>query len=210
MYLFSRQARLNSMEGVAWAANIGKVAAELGEHEVDLWMRAYSPGFGVVVWTSWWDTLVAMESGFAKFTTNEKYLSLAAEGRGFLEGEVDDTLYRSLYDGSGAGGDAVAQYVSVVQAVCANGNLERGMMAGVEIAQKAEAATGRSTGFVANVTGHYGGVGWLAGYQSLAEFEDAQDKLNTDASFVKFVDSTTGAYVQDPSVTQTLLFAKVG
>jgi hypothetical protein len=198
------------MEGVTWAANIGKVAAELSEHEVDLWMRAYSPGYGVVVWTSWWDNLAAMESGFAKFATDEKYLSLAAEGGGFIEGEVDDTLYQSVYDGSGNGDDAVAQYVSVVSAVCANGNIERGMTAGVEIAQKAEAASGRSTGFIANVTGHYGGVGWLAGYDSLATFEAAQNKLNSDASFVKFVDSTTGCYVQDPSVTQTLLFAKVG
>jgi hypothetical protein len=210
MYLFSRQARLNSMEGVTWAANIGKVAADLSEHEVGLWMRAYSPGFGVVVWTSWWDNLAAMESGFAKFATNEKYLSLAAEGRGFLEGEVDDTLYQSVYDGSGAGGGADPQYVSVVRAVCANGSIERGMTAGVEIAQKAEAASGRSTGFLANVTGYYGGVNWLAGYDSMATHEDAQNKLNSDASFVKFVDSTTSCYVQDPSVTQTVLYAKVG
>lgn len=150
-----------------------------------------------------------MESAFARLATDAKYISLAAEGRSLFAEGVDDMLYQSVYDGSDEDG-ATAQYVSVVQAVCATGNYERAMVSGVEIAQKAEAATGRPTTFLANVTGNYGGGGWLAGYENLAAFEQAQRKLNSDAAFVKFLDANTGCYAPDPSVTQSLLFARVG
>jgi hypothetical protein len=59
--------------------------------------------------------------------------------------------------------------------------------------------------FLTNLTGNYGGVGWLAGYENLAAFEDANAKLNADAEWLAFLDGATTCYAQDVGVTQSML-----
>jgi hypothetical protein len=103
-----------------------------------------------------------------------------------------------------------AKYVGVIQSVCANGSVVRGMATGVEIAQKAEAITGHSTAFTANATGQWGGVGWITGYAGIADFETAQKKLNADIGWLEYVDGATGCYSEDPSVSQSLLYSRLG
>lgn len=102
-----------------------------------------SPGYGTVVWSSYWEDLSSRESSFAALAKDADYLSLAAEGLKFVADGLDDTLYNVVYAGSNPGGDN--KYVSVVQSACANGSVVRGMATGVEIAQKAESISGHST-----------------------------------------------------------------
>jgi len=102
-----------------------------------------SPGYGTVVWSSYWEDLSSRESSFAALAKDADYLSLAAEGLKFVTDGLDDTLYNVVYAGSNPGGDN--KYVSVVQSACANGSVVRGMATGVEIAQKAESISGHST-----------------------------------------------------------------
>ena len=66
-----------------------------------------------------------------------------------------------------------------------------------------------STGFLAGQTGAYGRVLWLAGYKSMAEFEKAQHDLSADASFIEFIDTTTGAYQPDSTITQSTLHMRI-
>jgi len=131
-----------------------------------------------------------------------------AKGPEFVSGAVDDHLYQIVYEGSGP--QVAAKYASTVTAVCAPGNFARGMLGGIEIAQRAEQATGVSTGFLAAQTGSYGRVTWLGGYETIEAFEAAQQKLAADTGFVEFLDQTTGAYLADPSITQTTLYLKIG
>ncbi len=90
-----------------------------------------------------------------------------------------------------------------------NGHVIRGIGTGVEIAQRAEAVSGRSTAFTANATGQWGGVVWITGYDSLAAFETAQKKLNSDMDWLEFVDGATNCYSEEASVTQSVLYARL-
>jgi hypothetical protein len=203
MYLFARQARLVGADAVKWASTIRDHVAKVTESEIQLWATTLSPGFGTVTWTSSWNDLGSLETSFAKLVGDAKYLALAAEGGQLINGGVDDALYQSLYDGSGESGSV--QLASSIQAVCGTGQIAKALANGVEIAQKAESITGRPTMFLTNVTGNYGGVGWLAGYESLAAFEEANTKLNADVGWLTYVDGATTCYAQDVGVTQSTL-----
>lgn len=207
MYLLARQANLRGLDSEKWAVEIGAAAAAGLGNDVAVWSTVLSPGFGTITWTSMWADLSALEKGFAEVIGNAKYLALVAEGAQFVNGPIDDTLYETVYEGIDADGDA--RYATTVSAVCAPGHFARGMMGGIEIAQKAEKATGVSTGFLAGQTGAYGSVIWLAGYKNIAEFEKAQHDLAADTSFIEFIDSATDAYQADPSVTQSTLHMRL-
>jgi hypothetical protein len=208
MYLFTRQARLTGLDAAHWAVAIGAAAAKAMGSDVTAWTRTMSPGFGSVVWSSFWEDLSTSETAFEALAKDADYLSLAVEGQKFLATGVDDTLYEIVYPGVGASADA--KYVSVIQSVCANGSVVRGMATGVEIAQKAEAITGHSTAFTANSTGQWAGVGWITGYEGIGDFETAQKKLNADMGWLEYVDGATSCYSDDPGVSQSLLYSRLG
>jgi len=208
MYLLARQANLTGLDSQKWAVEIGAAATAGLGNEVGVWATVLSPGFGTVTWTSMWENLSDLEKGFASVSTNAKYLELAAQGAPFVNGPINDTLYESVYDGNAPAADAT--YAGTVSAVCAPGNYARGMMGGVEIAQAAEKASGVSTGFLAGQTGSYGSVIWLAGYKDIAAYEAAQHALAADTGFIGLIDSTTGAYQPDPSITLATLHMRIG
>ena len=60
MYLFTRRARLAGGAGAAgleWATTITAKVAQVTGHEASLWATVYSPGFGHITWTAWFDDL---------------------------------------------------------------------------------------------------------------------------------------------------------
>ena len=81
---------------------------------------------------------------------------------------------------------------------------------GAEIAHKAEAITGVPTLFVRSLTGPYGGVGWLTGYESITAMEKSEAATVADSSFVKLVDSTQGCFVEDATTTQSTIYRRLG
>jgi hypothetical protein len=207
MYLFARQAVVRGLDGPKWSIDIGAAAAEALGVEVNVWGNVLSPAVGTTTWTSWWTDLSALETSFAKLLTDPKYLALVAEGPQFISGAIDDTLFQVVYQGP----DVVSggRYAGTVSAVIAPGNFSRGVLGGIEIAQKAEEVTGQSGIFLARQTGPYGAVSWLAGYENIAAYEAAQGKLQADAGFAEFLDSRTTAYQADPSLTQSTLYLKL-
>jgi hypothetical protein len=207
MYLFARQAVVRGLDAGKWTVDIGAAAAAGLGVDVGVWANTLSPGFGTTTWTSTWSDLSALEKGFATLVSDAKYLALAAQGQQFINGAIDDSLFEIVYEGSDPGGQF--RYVGTVTAVCAPGNLGRGMFSGIEIAQKVEQTTGVSTGFLARQTGPYGGVSWLSGFESMEAFETSQHKLAADTKFVEFLDGVTTAYVTDPNITQSTLYVRV-
>jgi hypothetical protein len=210
MYLFSRRARLvggDGMAGIEWAAEIcGKVKEVTGQ-EVQLWATVYSPGFGTVSWTAWFEDLAHLETVRDKLQADAAYLDLATKGAGLTEGGLDDGLVKVLH---GTPDPACAiQYVGGVQAVVAGGSIVRAMTAGVEIAQRAEAITGLPTLFVQAMTGPYGSVGWLTGYDDIATVQAAGDKLAADPGWTSLIDSTEGCFAEDAAVTQQTLYRRL-
>jgi hypothetical protein len=208
MYLFVRRAVIRGLDAQKWAIDIGAAASEGLDARVDVWSSVLSPDVGNTTWTTMWPDLSSLENSLASLLSNPKYLALVAEGPQFIGGAIDDVLFQIVYPGAGPTVDA--RYAGSVTAVCAPGNFSRGMLGGLEIAQRVEQTTGVSTGFLVRQTGPYGGVTWLAGYESIEAYETAQQKLAADTGFPEFIDQRTTAYVADPSTTQATLYMKIG
>jgi hypothetical protein len=211
MYLFTRRTRLargDGAAGVAWALSVTEKVKEVTGHEVQLWSTVYSAGFGTISWTAWFDDLASLEAVGDKLDADPAMAALGNAGNEFTDGSLDDGLLQPIYGDPTAGGGA--QYVGGAVAVCAAGNIERAMGLGVEIAQKSEAITGLPTMFVRSLTGPYGGVGWLSGYESITAMEKAEDAIAADSSFLKLIDSTKGCFVEDATTTQATIYRRLG
>jgi hypothetical protein len=205
MYLFSRTTRLSSPSGLEWAAGIGALAGEISGQQIDLWGTVYSPGYGTIAWTAWFEQLSALQAMSEALEGNDAYAAMAAEGAELIEGGIDDAIAQ-LVAGEP---DGSAAYVSAVNAACAAGNIERAMGCGVELAELATRITGASTLFLRSVTGAYGGVGWLTGAADLAGFQANQEALAAEPSWLKTIDSTEGAFAEDVAVTQATLYRRL-
>jgi hypothetical protein len=207
MYLLARQAVVRGQGAEKWAVDIGAAAAAGLGTDVGVWTNILSPGVGNVTWTSRWENLSAVEKSYATLAGDAKYLALVADGREFVNGPLDDSLYEVVYPGSSP--SLTSRYASTVFSNCSPGNFARGVLTGVEIAQKAEQASGVSTAFLTGQTGPYGGVLWLAGYDSLEEFETGQHKLAAEMSFIEYVDANSDAYLEGANVTRTVLHMRL-
>ena len=208
MYLYSRRTRLTTFAGVDWANRIKDRVTEVSGNECQLWATMYGDGYGTMSWTSWFPDLAALQASGDALITDDTYLALSAEGGEFTTGGVDDLLLKPLY--GEVDPERSVNYVSGVVAVCAAGNIERAMTAGVDISQKAEAVTGLPTMFLTAMTGPYGGISWLTGYEDITAVEKAQDALAGDLAWLKLVDSTEGCFVEEPAITVQSIYRKIG
>jgi hypothetical protein len=208
--LFTRRTRLTRADGmtaVEWAGSICAKIKELTAHDIELWASVCSPGYGTISWTGWFNDLSSLEAVGDKLEADPSFAELAAAGAQFTEGSVDDALIQPVY-GTPAGGPV--QYVASVGALTAAGNIERAMDVGVEIAQKADTITGIPTLFVRSVTGPYGALAWLTGYENVTQLENAGSALAGDPSWLKLIDSTKGCFVEDNSLSHTTIYRKLG
>jgi hypothetical protein len=207
MYLFARQAQLQGAGAAEWATTIHGRVKEVRGTEVDLWTTVLSPGVSTFAWTSWWSDLGEAEAAFTTLAGDAKYNELLAQAVDFVTGPANDSLYQLLHGDPAAGSGA--RFVSAVSAEAAAGHFAHAVTAGIEIAQKAEQVGGHPVSFTRNITGSYAGVGWLTGYESLADFQASTEKLSADPGWVELVDSTEGAFVGDAGATQTTVYMKV-
>lgn len=210
MYLFSRRTRLtggNGMAGVEWATAIGAKAAEIAGVDVQLWMNVYSPGFGTISWTAWFENLTALEAMGDQLSADASYNEMANAGAALTEGGMDDGVMQVIH---GTPDPArTINYVQGSQALVAAGSFERAIGVGIELVERGEAITGIPTMFVRALTGPYGAVGWLSGYESLAEMEKAMDAQAADPDWLKLIDGTKGCFVEAVGATETTLYRKL-
>ena len=210
MYLFNRRTRLaggNGTAGIEWATSIAAKVTELTGQEIQLWATVYSPGFGTISWTSWFEDLAALEKVGDTMQADSAMTKLADQGAKYTEGGLDDGIFQPIYGSPDPARET--QYVGGVTAVAAPGAIERAMGVGVEIAQKVEAVTGMSCIFAQALTGPYGSVGWLTGYDNIAAFQAAGDAITADTSLLKLVDSSAGCYIEDATITQQTLYRRM-
>lgn len=209
MYLYSRRARVNSFDAVAWALETAARSSEVTGTDSQVWGAVYSPGFGTIAWTSWHENFAALEASTNALMADEAYMAKSAEGAQWMApgAGVDDQLLELVAGEPDP--EANPLYVSSVQAVCATGNIARGMALGVEIAQRADAATGGSTLFMRTVTGPYAGVSWFSGIEDGAAMDAQQAALAADAGFVELLDRSQGAYAEDVGATQAVLWRRL-
>jgi len=95
-------------------------------------------------------------------------------------------LSQAVTELSGNAGDAT--YVSRVQTAALT-EVRFEPSARGKITEKYKAITGTPSVFLVDVTEPYGGVGWLSGYQSVADFDADHTKLMADPSWAAYIDS---------------------
>ena len=211
MYLFLRNGRVapgNDRKAMEWAVGITEQVNQITGLGVGLYASVFSPEAGTLSWGSFVPDLAALEAAGDKLQADDAFQDNVAKGQKLGMSGLDDTLLQVLHGEPDPA--ATVQYVSAVQSVCANGNFARGVEVGIEIAKRADAATGTSTLFVLGSTGVYGGVGWLTGYPDIQTLEASQQALNADPKFLEYVDREAGsAYVADAGATQQRIWRRI-
>lgn len=211
MYLFSRRIRFgpgNTRKSMEWALAQTESVNRITGLPVSLFMQVYSPEVGAVAWSTFVPDLATLEAAGDKLNADDGFASSVDAGSSMTVGGADDLLAQVIYGEPDP--NRQIEYATAVQTVCATGNVGRGMEVGIELAQRAEKIMGSPTLFLANVTGNYGTVGWLSGYENVQALEAAQQALASDVEWAQFVDQkTSGVYTEDPSATTQLIYRRL-
>jgi len=211
MYLFNRQIRFGpgkTREQMEWALEQTERVNQIVDLQVSLYMEMYSPQVGAVGWSTFVPDLAALEAAGDKLTADDSFVAATDKGGAMTVGGATDSLAQVIYGEPDP--SRQIEYVTVVRAVCATGNVARGMEAGVELAQRAEKIMSTPSLFLADVTGNYGGVAWASGYENVQAMEAAQQALAGDESWAKFVDkATAGVYADEPSLTTQTIYRRL-
>jgi hypothetical protein len=211
MYLFSRQIRFgpgNTRDQMEWALAQTEKVNQITGMQVSLYMQVYSPEVGAVGWSTFVPDLAALEAAGDKLNADDSFIAATDKGAAMTVGGATDSLAQVIYGEP----DPTRQieYVTIVRAVCATGNVAKGMEAGVELAQRAEKVMSTPTLFLADVTGIYGSVAWASGYENVQAMEAAQLALAGDEGWAKFVDKETkGVYAEEPSNTTQVIYRRL-
>jgi hypothetical protein len=214
MYLFSRTRRLtggNPQKAMAWSMTITEHASQTIGLPINLYVHTMSPDVGTTVAGLVAPDLATLDVAFDKLAADSAYMELVEKGHEFmLPGSTQDLLAQVIYPESFAPDpNRPTDYVVAVQSTIAAGHGARGLAAGVEAAQRAEALTGASVLFLGGVTGNYGGVGWLLLYPDAAAMDRGQTALAGDPGFIEFVDSLEGVFADTPGATTQTIIRRV-
>jgi hypothetical protein len=211
MYLFSRRIRFgpgNTRKSMEWALAQTETVNKITGLPVSLFMQVYSPEVGVVAWSTFVPDLPTLEAAGDKLNADDGWVSGVDAGSSMTVGGADDLLAQVIYGEPDP--NRQIEYATVVQTVCATGNVGKGMEVGVELAQRAEKVMGTPVLFTAGVTGSYGSVGWLSGYENAQALEAAQQALASDQDWAQFVDKkTAGVYTDDPNQSTQLIYRRL-
>jgi hypothetical protein len=212
MYMFTRRGRLtgtNIRGAVAWATESAQRVTQVTGINVSLWMRMFSPDVGTIAFGTFVPDLATLEAGNDKMMVDDGLMRLYDKGSEFLiPGSVTDRLATVITGQPDA--TRPIEYTALVEATMAAGKLEEGISVGVEIAERAAKITGVPTMFVAGTTGNYGAVAWLTGYVTVSELEQAERALNTERSFVEFLDKKAkGVYNDTPGTVTQVVYRRI-
>jgi hypothetical protein len=196
MYLFTRTGRFRPggvRDAMAFVAEVTeKVRQETGL-DVNAWTATMSPELGGVVWSTFVDDLAHLEEANDKLATSDSFNDLTDKGAQMFVGPLSDMVGQVVVGDV----DPSAQrpnYVTVAQAVAANGKLRAAIDGGVEIAEAAGRITGLETMFIVGSTGPYGGCAWTTGASDIGEVERGEAALMADDGWLDLIDRVGTAY----------------
>lgn len=211
MYLFSRQARLapgNTHDAMVWAANITEKVKQITSLDVSLFTKMFSTEVGTLAWTAFVPDLATLETANDKLLADNGYVALVDAGAKFSTAGADDILAQIISDTPPT--DRQVEYATVVSTTCTNGNVAKGMQLAIAIAERAQQSTGDPVMVSSAVTGNYGAVAWLSGYEDIQAMERSQQALNADAKFMEFIDkNVAGVYADEPAASQQTVWRRV-
>ncbi len=204
MYLLTRSGRFapgSTRDAVSYVGEVTeKVRQETGL-AIDAWSSMYSPDLGTVVWAVFVEDLAALEQASDKLAMSDSFIDLVDRGARLFAGPVSDNLAQ-VVAGEVDPAAPTPQYVTVAQAVAANGQLRAALAGGVEIAEASTRITGVPTMFVTDATGPYGGCAWMSGFADVDALQQAEAALTADDGWLELIDRVGPAY--QPGAAQAI------
>jgi hypothetical protein len=201
MYLFTRAGRFGPgsiRDAMSFVGTVTEKVNQTTGLEVHAWMSSMSPDLGVVAWATFVEHLEQLEQANDKLAVDEGYIDLIEKNAHLYAGPLADNL-RTVVHGGPQEGAALPSYVSVANAVAANGKLGQAIADGIEIATMSTEITGIQTSFLVAATGAYGGCSWNSGYESIGALEESEAKLNDSAEWIALIDRIGSSYAQGAS-----------
>lgn len=197
MYLFTRRAVAapgRAVDAAKWALEAARAAADSGGIPVAAWATIFSPEVGGLTWSMRVESVAELHAATSRSQADPAYHAVVAQAAGLLAASPNDALLEVV---SGTPGDGPPAFATVVQATVAPGHLLAGYAAGMEIAQTFTAVTGLPALFLRNVTGPYGGVGWITSAPDTAAIDAANDKLKASTDWLNLVDRAGAHFAGD-------------
>jgi hypothetical protein len=187
MYLFSRLATLRGSErrALAWAVEMTNYVNAHSDHTLSLWRAEFGYPVGTVAWSTWADSLAALNQGFSRLPDDDGYHDLVDAGSELIAEPPHDQLRRAVAGEPGSTPPPMGAATSVTTAVVANGKYAEATVWGVEMAELVQQISGLSTMFLMDAYGTFGQVTWLSGAPDLAAADAANDAVQADAEYTK-------------------------
>ena len=204
MYLFTRSWRVDPEhlgKALEWVGEVTELDRKITGKQIDAWAASLSPELGTVVWTLWAETIAEIQDTGDQLSADSAFLKAVEKGAHFFDGQATDGL-AVLVHGDVNLDDNSFEYVGVATASLANGRLQDGMTAGVEIADHVTKATGDNTLFVVNTTGLFGGVAWLTPMADSAAVDAGEAALMADANWLGLLDRVGSVF--NPGAAQSI------
>jgi hypothetical protein len=196
-YLFTRRTRLtpgHGTAGVDWARSVAAKVRALTGQEIQLWGTMYSPGFGTITWSGWFETLAALEQVGDALVADPSMEKLTNAAARYTEGRFDDGLVEPFH---GTRPSGPTRYLGGATAVAAAGNYADAIAAASAIALRSEAVTGLPAIVGRSLTGRDGVIEWLTPFEDVTAMEEACGKLAGDPAWRELLDATRQCFASD-------------
>ena len=187
MYLFSRLATLrgNERRSIAWAVEMTNYVNAHSDHTVTLWRADFGYPVGTVAWSTWVDSLAALNEGFARLADDDGYHDLVDAAEDLLPEPPHDLLRRAVFGEPGSAPPPPGAVTSVTTAVVANGQYAEATAWGIEMAELVQQITSQPTMFLVDAYGTFGQVTWLTGAPDMATAGAGNGAVQADPDYIK-------------------------
>lgn len=174
---------------MVWARKLTNKANDIANGMLRLWCHTYSPGNGMLIWTTTGKQWSDLEDLNDPMGADEEFLALVAQGVNYTadSDSATDFVYRITYTPDDFDVDAWAFAVAWT-VVALPGQFGRASALGAETAQRITAVTGAPTTFAVNQTGPQRMFEWKSYYGSISAVDKGTTLLGTDAGFTELVD----------------------
>ena len=208
MYLYSREVTLTSPLAALTAKSIADHLSAVRGREVALYAAVYSPGWGRVAFTSWWEDLASLDAAVTEASQDQKYMEMSMELSPSVTA-VNDMIFNAVFTTQEATEMEMSNVVWSVTGAAVSARVVEATMSGIEICQAWKQSTGIDATFGRGVTGQYGGIGWLSGYESMSEFDEAMKASSANEGWIKAVVDSQENFVQDFGAGVSTLYRKI-
>lgn len=196
MQLFSRRVSMMGppAETMAFATDMRSYVADKTGRDVALWSALFGAPVGTMMYTVRVEGIADLQAATAVLMEDEEYHAKIAAGRDLVAAPAEDQIATVLYGELGDPPPA-GSMASVTMAVIANGEYERAMGWGVDIAKHVEGVTGLPAMFLANQYGPFGGVTWVLGAPDASTVDKAVEAVNNDADYLKEIGKARDLFI---------------